>query len=112
MGKYLKRIKALKITCTTIYSVITIFLISLYIFLFPELYGVEHDAEAFVAMIVFFVLLPSCVMYIICAGLSVFGLSTSYNLGLTKDNKYFIAFVFAPVITGIIAFFMYIHLLI
>ena len=111
MEKELKRIKSLKIICTVIYSIITLFLIALFIVLFPELYGVEHDAEALVAMLMFFVLFPSAFFYLICAGLSAFGLSKSYKLGRDKDNKYFISFVFAPVITGVASFVAYMCLL-
>ena len=111
MDKELKRIQVLKIICTVMYTVVTVFLATVFLIIFPDLYGVEHDAEALVTMIMLFVVFPSSVVYIISAFLSVWGLSTSYKLGQSKNNTYFIVMTFAPIITGVLNFFAFVWLM-
>ena len=111
MDKDLKRIQVLKIICTVMYTVVTVFLATVFLIIFPDLYGVEHDAEALVTMIMLFVVFPSSVVYIISAFLSVWGLSTSYKLGQSKNNTCFIVMTFAPIITGVLNFFAFVWLM-
>ena len=111
MDKELKRIQVLKIICTVMYTVVTVFLATVFLIIFPDLYGVEHDAEALVTMIMLFVVFPSSVVYIMSAGLSVWGLSTSYKLAQSKSNTYFIVMTFAPIITGVLNFFAFVWLM-
>ena len=111
MDKKLKRIQVLKIICTVMYTVVTVFLATVFLIIFPDLYGVEHDAEALVAIIMFFVVFPMSVIYLISAALSVWGLSISYRFGQSKSNTYFIIFTFAPIITGVVNFFAFFWLL-
>ena len=111
MDKELKRIKTLKVISTTLYAIATILLATVFLIIFPDLYGVEHDAEALVAIIMFFCLFPMSVIYLISAALSVWGLSISYRFGQSKSNTYFIIFTFAPIKTGVVNFFAFFWLL-
>lgn len=111
MDKELKRIKALKVISTALYAIATVLLLTVFLIIFPDLYGVEHDAEALVTMIMLFVVFPMSVIYLISAGLSVWGLSISYKLGQSKSNTYFIVMTFAPIITGVLNFFAFVWIM-
>ena len=75
-------------------------------------WGCNGIKQSFIfTMIMLFVVFPMSVIYLISAGLSVWGLSISYKLGQSKSNTYFIVMTFAPIITGVLNFFAFVWIM-